>query len=306
MLAVDGGQSSIRLRHSEGLAAVEVEGISRQEGDTVASVASAVIEGWLASGAPPIDRAVLGLTTAPSDDLSRRRLCEELVAGIDTPEVWLADDAVTAHAGALSLGWGVSITAGTGVACLAVSETGEPHIIGGHGFLLGDEGGAYWIGREGIRAVLRAIDGRGDATALVEPAARRFDGLDDLGTRLHSAARPVDAIARFAPHVLATAEAGDTVAAAIVDEATHELLTLIRSALAFVAADGGPVPVALGGRLLEDSPLRQRLERAIVRSLPAADVRSATGTPLDGALLLGAADDPGRYWSLVYVWQATT
>ena len=108
------------------------------------------------------------------------------------PEVWLADDAVTAHAGALSLGWGVSVTAGTGVACLAVPPDGAPRVIGGHGYLLGDEGGAFWIGREGLRAVLRAADGRGPSTALAGPASQRFDGLDDLGARVHAADRPVD------------------------------------------------------------------------------------------------------------------
>ena len=56
---------------------------------------------------------------------------------------------MTSHAGALSLGWGVSLVAGTGVACLAVPAEGEPRIVGGHGYLLGDEGGAFWIGREG-------------------------------------------------------------------------------------------------------------------------------------------------------------
>ena len=66
--------------------------------------------------------------------------------------------------GALSLGWGVSVVAGTGVACLTVPADGAARIVGGHGYLIGDEGGAFWIGREGIRAALRAMDGRGAST----------------------------------------------------------------------------------------------------------------------------------------------
>ncbi|MFV2061975.1 MAG: N-acetylglucosamine kinase [Chloroflexota bacterium] len=304
MLAVDGGQSTIRVRHSDSLAAVEIEGVSRLEGDTVGSVASAVIGGWRAAGAPAVDRAVLGLTTAPSDDPARRRLCADVATGTGAHEVWLADDAVTAHAGALPRDWGVSVTAGTGVACVAMPHHGDPRIVGGHGYLLGDEGGAYWIGREGIRAVLRAADGRGQPTALVEPARRRFENLDGLGERLHSVARPVDAIAHFAPDVLEAAEAGDPVAMTIADEATDELVTLAGAAVSVIVADGDLVPVALGGRLLDSGPLRRRLDRAMARSLPATAPRSADGTPLDGALHLGGADDPGRYRDLVYVWQA--
>ena len=208
VLAVDGGQSAIRVRHSAGDAEVAVEGVSRQEGDTVGMVADAVVEGWRRLGAPPVDRAVLGLTTAPTDAVAADRLCRAVAGATGAAEVWLADDAVTTHAGALASGWGVSITAGTGVACLALAHVGAPRIIGGHGFLLGDEGGAFWIGREGLRAVLRAADGRGPATALSDAAATRFDGLADLGERLHSVERPVNAIAHFAPDVMEAARGG--------------------------------------------------------------------------------------------------
>ncbi|MCY7418577.1 MAG: hypothetical protein LH650_08800, partial [Chloroflexi bacterium] len=235
-LGVDGGQSGIRLRHSSGDQIVEVEGVSRLEGDTGADVAAAIASAWRASGFEPVDRAVLGLSTAPTDAASRGRLCALVCGELGADEVWLADDAVTTHAGALSMGWGVSVVAGTGVACLAVPERGTPSLIGGHGYLLGDEGGAFWIGSAGLRAVLRAFDGRGPATALSAPAAARFDGLGDLGDRIHSARRPVNDIAQFARDVFAAADAGDTVAVVIVDDAADELLTLVRG--------GAPPPPA--------------------------------------------------------------
>ena len=306
VLAVDGGQSSIRVRHSSRLDAIELDGVSRLEGDTVDAVARAVSEGWRAAGALPVERAVLGLTTAPTDEPTCQRLCEQVATAIDAPEVWLADDSVTAHAGALSLDWGISITAGTGVACLAMSRTGEVRIIGGHGYLLGDEGGAFWIGREGVRAVLRAQDGRGPHTALLAPAIRHFNGLDDLGDRLHSSDRPVHTIATFAPQVIETADAADPVARGIIDRAADELLTLVRAAAAFTTPDAEPVAVALGGRLLEQGLLRDRLERAISAELPQVRTRSADHTPLDGAALLGGESEPGRYGDLVYVWHATS
>ncbi len=303
VLAIDGGQSAIRVRHSDTPDVVQLEGVSRLEGDTVGAVAAAVAEGWRRSGALATDRAVLGLTTAPTDGPSQRRLCETVARSVGVAEVWLADDAVTSHAGALSTEWGISIIVGTGVACLAAPREGRPAIVGGHGYLVGDEGGGFWIGSAGLRAALKAVDGRGPATDLVTSAEHHFDGLVDLGDRLHESQRPVDTIARFAPHVLAAAEAGDAVASAITADAANELVALAGAAVRVLAPNDEPTPLALGGRLMRSGPLRARVEVRLMAEAPDVQARSADASPLEGALMLGAADDPGRYRDFVYVWR---
>ncbi len=308
VLAVDGGQSAIRIAHSLAGVPAQVDGVSRQEGDVVGAVIDAVIRGWRTLGSPDTERVVLGLTTAPAAPADQARLTRAVGDAVRADEVWLCDDAVTTHAGALSMGWGVSVIAGTGVACLAMpADPAVPaRILGGHGFLLGDEGGGYWIGREGIRAVLRAADGRGPGTALTAPISERFDGPDDLSARIHALPRPVNAIAQAAPDVLAAAAAGDEVADRVVAAAVQELTELIGAgaAVAGQGADGAPVPVAVGGRLLgEASLLRRRLDRAVATTLPGVTTRDADGTPLHGALALGAAPDPGRYAPFVTTWR---
>jgi glucosamine kinase len=303
VLGVDGGQSGIRLRHSSSDRTVEVPGVSHLEGDAVTAVAAYIGDGWREGAFEAIDRVVMGLTTAPSDRWDADRLCGLVGAVTGAPEVWVSDDTVIAHAGALSLGWGVLVLAGTGVACLSVPDLGEPRIIGGHGFLLGDEGGAFWIGRQGIRSVLRARDGRGAATSLVEAAERRFGDLADVHIRIHAAERPVNAIAQFAPDVLAAADAGDAVAVTILDEATEELRRLAQAGAAWAGTAGRAVPLALGGRLLAPgSALRDRLDTRLRDDAVTLTPRIADASPLDGALLLGAADDPGQYLGLVHVW----
>ena len=304
VLGVDGGQSAIRLRHSIDARVVEVDGVSRLEGDTVASAADAIERGWRQGAFAPVQRVVLGLTTAPVAGAEADRLCRLVGETTGAGEVWLADDAVTGHAGALSLGAGVSVIAGTGVACLAVPERGEPRVLGGHGYLLGDEGGAYWIGRRGLNAVLRSVDGRGAADALAGAAERRYGSLGDLHVRLHTIDRPVNAIAQFAPDVLHAADTGDPAAGLIVADAARELLLLVRAG-AGAAGDGRErVPIALGGRLLaEGSALRRMLDGLLTRlDIPVA-ARTADASGLDGAVLLGLATDAGRYGSLVHRWQ---
>ena len=98
LLAVDGGQSAIRLRHSSSDRVVEVHGVSRLEGDTIDAVASAIAQGWLGSGFGPCQRIVLGLSTAPADEPSQVQLCRHVNRVIGADEVWLADDSVTCHA----------------------------------------------------------------------------------------------------------------------------------------------------------------------------------------------------------------
>jgi glucosamine kinase len=305
VLAVDGGGSAIRVGLGGGAAPVELDPVPRG-GDAIERVAAAVANGWRQLGSPAVDRAVLGLTTAPSDSVDADRLARMVADVTAAAEVWVAGDAVTTHAGGLSLGWGVSVTAGTGVACLAMPATGEPRIIAGYGFLLGDEGGAYWIGREGLRQVLRGRDGRQAPSDLEAAARRRFGDLDDVHVRLHDDARAVTAIARFAQEVLDAAAGGLADATGIVDEAARELLLLAVAAGAHAGASpDAPVPLALGGRLLgEGAPLRNRLEELIALDAEPLVPRSACASPLDGAHLLGLENDPGRYASLVHVWRA--
>ena len=245
------------------------------------------------------------MTTAPVDPALARALAARVGEAIGAAEVWVCDDAVTSHAGALSLGRGVSLTVGTGVACLVVPEQGEPRVVGGHGYLLGDEGGAFWIGREGLRAALRASEGRADSTSLGDLAARRFGELDSLPVRLHDDARQVDAIARFAPDVLAAAGT-DEVAAGIVGDAAAELHGVIEAAVRIAEAPGsdGPVPVGLGGRLLLDrTSLRLALNERLAADRTIEARRTADATPLDGAMLLGRQATPGAYAPLVHAWR---
>jgi N-acetylglucosamine kinase-like BadF-type ATPase len=248
------------------------------------------------------------LTTAPADPTEADRLARLLGDATGAAEVWVTDDAVTAHAGALSMGWGINITVGTGVACLSMPATREPRIFGGYGFLLGDEGGAYWIGREALRQVLRGRDGRAAQSGLEAAARQRFGKLDDVHIRLHDDPNGVNAIAQFASDVLDAASSGLAAATAIVDEAARELRQLAVAAAAHAGATpGARAPLALGGRLLEEvTSLRNRLEEQIALVDAPVIPRSACASPLEGAHLLGLEANPGRYASLIHVWRAAS
>lgn len=296
VLAVDGGQSTMRVRHSTG-ASGEAPGVSWGGPDTVTESADAIVAAWRDAGAPPSRIAVLGLTTVPDGAVECDRLAALVARHTGADRVLVCDDGITAHAGALGGSWGVALAVGTGVACVARARGGRTTVIGGHGYLVGDEGGAFWIGRAGIAAALRAAEGRGIRTELEAAAANSFGDLGTAHIRIHADPRAVDSIARFAPSVIAIARAGDAIARRILQAAIAELIDCVRTG--WVAAGSEPrTPLAIIGRLADE--LRPELDEALVELGGIVDPRTPAGGALDGAMHLasGVAD----YGSAVHTW----
>ncbi|WP_194409631.1 BadF/BadG/BcrA/BcrD ATPase family protein [Microbacterium cremeum] len=296
VLVVDGGQSAVRVRHSSGVAA-DAPGVSWGGADTVAATADAVLSAWRSAGSPLTRIAVLGLTTVPEDVGERDRLAQLIAATMGAERLLICDDGVTSHAGALGGGWGIVLAVGTGVACVARPRTGGAKFIGGHGFMLGDEGGAFWIGRAGLAAALRAADGRGIPTRLQLSTAEAFGDVHGLHIRIHADPRAVDRIARFAPAVIHAAREGDPVAREILDTALVELTACVRAGWAAAGREPGS-PLAVVGRLAEE--LRPELEDTLRGLAGLVDLRAALGGGLDGAERL--AFEASAYGDAVHVW----
>lgn len=56
---------------------------------------------------------------------------------------------------------GALLISGTGSIGYAINRTGETCRVGGYGYLVGDEGSAYWVSRKAIQYILRAFDQTG-------------------------------------------------------------------------------------------------------------------------------------------------
>src|SRR5204862_2040827 len=84
------------------------------------------------------------------------------------------NDARIALTGAIGFGAGVVVIAGTGSVAFGRNEGGEETRAGGWGPILGDEGSAYGIARAGLSAGLRAHDGRGPATKMLDILNRDY------------------------------------------------------------------------------------------------------------------------------------
>lgn len=303
VLAVDGGQTGLRARLADDPTIVETDGVVRLEADADRRIAARVGELWRALGSPPVDTVAMGLTTMPSTEAAAAALAAEVAELTGATTVLAAEDAITAHIGALPGFVGVSLTAGTGIACIG-SITGRRAVrIDGHGVLLGDDGGGFWIGREGLRAVLRHREGRAPATVLDAAARAAYGDHPDLATTVHELDDPVGAITSFALAVATAAAEGDAVADGILAAAAAALADTVTAAIARLDGDGH-LPLALGGRVLSvDGPggVRERLIGRLARDGVPVVPMLAIGSPLDGAVILGVRGVPAAFSADIHV-----
>ena len=264
ILAVDLGKTSCRAaaagRRIEGAGA---PGLATPDGARAAEAAILAV----VHGLGPVDEVIVGAAGALAAPDAARALGDALLRSSRAQRIAVTSDAVIAHAGALNGEPGVVLIAGTGVVALAIDANGALRTADGWGPWLGDEGGGGWIGAAGLRAALRAHDGRGPSTTLLDAARARFGAPKTWPAQLTSAA----ALASFAPDVLAAD--GDAAARAIVSAAAEALAATVRA-----VGDG---PVAMVGGLAGIEALREKL-----------DLVPAAGDALDGALHLGAIHEP--------------
>lgn len=211
-------------------------------------------------------------------------------AGFDVaPQV--VSDAETAFASATDAPDGTVLVSGTGSIAGRIRDRRMVAVSGGYGWLLGDEGSGFWIGREAVRATLDALSGGEPigglassvlAEAGVDPAEPRAFQL--LITAVNGDA-PVR-LAQYAPLVSA-AVGSDPVAARIADDAADRL-----TEIALAARDEAEdTPVVLVGSVLgAGSPVRLRIHDR----LRSCDVRESKDGVL-GAAWLAALGAFGRH-----------
>ncbi|MFF0223473.1 BadF/BadG/BcrA/BcrD ATPase family protein [Streptomyces sp. NPDC004629] len=221
-----------------------------------------------------------GAATAPE---AARALAVRLLEDLPVNEVAVTSDAITAHAGALGGRTGVVLAIGTGSVAVGIGGDGSYARVDGWGPWIGDEGGGAWIGAAGLRAALRAHDGRGADTALLAAAVERFGAADRLPSAISWDGNQARTIAAFAPDVARAAAAGDATASAILRDAAGALAETVLAATR--RTDGDAVTVT-GGLTGLGEPLLGPLRSALADSPRPLRFQAPLGDPLDGAGLL--------------------
>ncbi|MGO9893925.1 MAG: N-acetylglucosamine kinase [Bryobacteraceae bacterium] len=291
-LGIDGGQSETAaligdetgrvLGHGEAGPcnhAAAAEGRAKLERAISDSVAWACAQAGLDPEAVEFEAACCGMSGGPDDkegilaDLLRAR------------KLVVTTDAAIALAGATSNGQGIIVIAGTGSIAMGRDGQGRTARAGGWGYVLGDEGGAFDIARQAVRAALRMEEGWGPATALV-PLLLEATGSRSASQLLHQlygAEWPRPRAARLAPLVDQAAEEGDAVAASILNGAAQDLATLAAAVRGQLWTAAEAVEVAHIGGVFESRRVLERF-RMLVELEPRNRSIPPLHSPAEGAL----------------------
>lgn len=218
------------------------------------------------------------------------------------PFIALSSDVEIALVGAHGQRRGVLVLSGTGSAVYAVNSAGQATMVGGWGYLLGDEGSGYWIGLQALRLFTRAADGhplspQEAQSRLPQRTAEQlqFNHPKELIGWLYG--QPMTATARvagLAPLVLSEAEAGDMCARAMLEDGAKQLAEMAQTAAALLREPD--LPIAFAGGMLAGSNV---LSRSLCERLKLQEFPVSKYPPVVGAAILAkqrlaervAADD---------------
>ncbi len=194
-------------------------------------------------------------------------------------EMRLDPDLHSALVGALGREQGALLVAGTGSVAYAVDPQGTRYRVGGHGLMVGDDGGGAWLGKRAVRHALRVGDGLEPPSAVSTMVLERWGpGTDAVLTKVRDATPQT--FGTLTPPLLSLADR-DAVAYALKQDATDALVELLAvlddryppGPVSFSMVGG--VASALSESILERAP--QRFRQGYV---------AAQNAPVIGALTL--------------------
>lgn len=213
----------------------------------------------LHAGLPGLSAGTLGAAAA-QDVLAR-------TFGLPAEWVGVEGDLDLAYHAHLAPGAGILLYAGTGSIAYHVARDGTVLRAGGRGYRIGDDGGGFSLGRAALRWVTDALDaGEVPSSRLAEELAAVTGGLNWETLRAFAYGTPgAAAIASLAPAVGRAADAGDGMAASLLDGAAQSLADLAQR----VQRRIGRLPVTATGGALRVSP---QFPAALARHLPGVTV----------------------------------
>ena len=166
-------------------------------------------------------RAVLSIAGAANRDMAERFIAWARTIGL-ADRIAIVSDVLPILAAGTPDCCGVALISGTGSSAFGRAADGRAKRCGGWGYLLGDEGSGYAIGRAALQLALRSFGRRHcRSRAWPRPFSARLGvkSVTELTRAIYGNANPRQAIAALAPLVSTAADQGDTDACRILDDA---------------------------------------------------------------------------------------
>jgi len=208
-------------------------------------------------------------------------------------KITVVHDSVIALYGATGGAPGLIVEAGTGSFAAGLNKRGEIKRVGGWGNVIGDEGSAYEIGRQALKAFLHSYDGREVKTLLTEKIMKmlKLRTEEDLMQRVYAERMNVSEIAAAAPLVAEAADEADAVAKRILTEAGRELASHAIAIAKALEMENEDVEVyTTGGVFKAGSHVLKPFEEEVKKIMPRARFASPKFEPAMGAVFLATKE----------------
>jgi N-acetylglucosamine kinase len=230
----------------------------------------------------------LGIAGAdrPEDAATVRAIMSRI--GLSIPAL-VVNDALVALTAGVGSAPGVVVVAGTGSIAYGRNAANKAARAGGWGYLFGDEGAGFWIGRAVLVAIVKQFDGRGPATKLTNLVLDHLHltSPEELVHEIYGDAARPRRIATLASLVGPAIDAGDEIATRILQHAGAELCAAASSVITRLGLRDEAFTTVLSGGMFRGIPrlialLRDRIHEVAPRS----EVRLLDVEPAVGAVRL--------------------
>lgn len=228
-LGIDGGSSSAKWTLIDQTGAIKSKGSSNPiDGHLYRVESQEKMEKFLIElrkdlGTLNPDQITIGITGLGSVE----KIEEYFLKAFPSSKLSIGTDVALAYRSEFKDGEGIYLYAGTGSIAVHITKTGEEISIGGWGYLLGDEGAGYWIGRAALRHLITQIEELSSLDELSNALSQAVGGKDWPSIRQFVYSKDRSAIAGLTPIVANSASNGSKSAAAILDNAANHLAELV-------------------------------------------------------------------------------
>ncbi|MCL4561991.1 MAG: hypothetical protein M1281_15450 [Chloroflexi bacterium] len=223
-------------------------------------------------------------------------LLEKAVAELAHPvKTIVKNDSIAAlRAGLTEFTHGVSVIVGAGFNAAGRAKDGAEIILPGLGYISGDYGGGRWIGRQMVRAVMRAWDGRGQATSLRGPVLRAMGAQNEFELiRCMRSNGGHERLLDLVPLLFDAAYDGDEVAQSLITTLGVEVGITAAMLISRLSLQHDEVPVILSTSVFQGKGplLLDVITETVHRTAPLARVVIPDFIPVVGAALEAMSSD---------------
>jgi glucosamine kinase len=218
--------------------------------------------------------------------LRRAQITELLASRFPGAKIRVEPDYVAAFLAASPVP-DVCVAAGTGSVVCSRAADGSYPVSGGHGWILGDHGGAARLGRAALE---RFVADPSEVPDTFASAIRQAFGDDDprfVVRTIHTAPNPAPLLARFAPLLTTAAENKVQWASAVLDAEMLALADTVARHIVQYLPRRRRMHIALAGGVWESLAATAALNAALQRAgICGAVIARSLADPIEGAVRL--------------------